>query len=338
MNDQLRQAKEYFKSKTSYAKLFQAFRKKYESLGRIGGTVPVENFSRKELAEIGQFFGLPEGHIRSKGFISLRDFENQIQHTRFSDVSLKHILDSYFGEAIISRREQVRVQEEKMHKFFQTQLAKFPSISFWLKYIMEQKRECRWILQLAEQEPTQFEHSVKLLTRAFDNLPKNAERLPLFSQRITGDPHSFDLHTDLGKMFLHLLTVHHGYTEVPSTTESINQLLQQYNIYRDDLLNFVTCANLIAETMDGVHPVWKAAARNHSVQIVPLRELIHLQSVHPAVGEVVCVVENSGVCSTLLDAKNSVPIICTNGQFTLATLMLMDLLVENGTILYYAGD
>lgn len=338
MNEQLRQAKEYFKSGTAYAKLFNAFRQKYESLGRIGGTVSVRDFTKKELEEIGRFFGIPDGQIREKGSISLRDFENQIQHTRFSELSLKNILDSYFGETIISKREQLAIREDHLNTFIQTLITQFPKLTFWFTYILEQKKEGRWILQLAEQDPVEFKRLVVLLDRAFENLPQKAERLPLFSQRITGDPHAFDLQTDLGRLFLYLLTISHGDTEFPTTTEEINRLLQRSNIYRDDLLNFVTCANVVAETKDGVHPVWEAATRKHSVQIVPLRELIDLTSVYPDIGKIVWVVENSGVCSTLLDDIPQAPIICTNGQFTLATLMLMDLLVENGAILYYAGD
>src|SRR5690606_16173925 len=106
-----------------------------------------------------------------------------------------------------------------------------------------------------------------------------------------------------------------------TTTEEINELLESYQIYRDDLLNFVTCANLIAKTVNGIHPVWEAAAIENSVQIVPLRELIAIEKVRPTVGNKVWIVENSGVCSTLLDHELTAPIICTNGQFTLASLM-----------------
>ncbi|MFD0954275.1 DUF2399 domain-containing protein [Virgibacillus natechei] len=95
-------------------------------------------------------------------------------------------------------------------------------------------------------------------------------------------------------------------------------MLQHYHIYRDDLLNFVTCANFCAEKTDGsVHPVWKAAAECNTVQNLPLRELVSLDRVYPAKGNDVWIVENSGVCSTLLDYEPAIPIICTNGQFKL---------------------
>lgn len=344
MESQLVEAIEFFKSEHVYDKLFKLFRKKYESLGRIGGTIPVKKFSASELEEIGRFFGLPGEQLETKGTIALRAFEEQMEHTRFNTISLKQLLDAYFGETILSKKEQQQAREKCLLNFFADQEKQYPELTFWLTFIQENKKEGRWIVQFAENYPNTFIELLKKLGCAFRSLPQEVERLPMFSQRITGDPHAFDLQTDLGRMFIHVLAVHRAEidekstVEIPTSTEEINVLLEQYQIYRDDLLNFVTCANLMAETGDGVDPVWKAAAKQNNVQIVPLRELIPLVSVYPGTGNVVWIVENSGVCATLLDYQPDAPIICTNGQFTLATLMLMDLLVKEGNVLYYAGD
>src|SRR5690625_4338651 len=145
-------------------------------------------------------------------------------------------------------------------------------------------------------------------------------------------------------MFLHVLTVDRldKQTEtsvlVPTHTEAVNELLNEYHIYRDDLLNFVTAAGLYAETVDGIQEVWASAVAQNTVQIIPLRELVPLTRVYPNSGDKIWIVENSGVCSVLLDKKPSIPIICTNGQFTLAAFILLDLVVAEGCLLYYAGD
>lgn len=344
MENHLQDAIAFFKSEAVYDKLFKAFRKKYESLGRIGGTIPVGDFSAREIEEIGSFFGLPGERLETKGLISLRDFEKQLEYTKFSGVSLKQILDGYFGETLLSKKEQRMARETWLREFLDEQQEQYPIISFWIEFIRERKKEGRWILQIAERDSAHFKRLLATLEKAFSSLPQHAERLPMFSQRITGDPHAFDLQTDLGRMFIHLLAVHRFkvegklLVEIPSSTEGINELLEQYKIYRDDLLNFVTCANLMAETDEGAHPVWEAAASQNTVQIIPLRELISLVHVYPAKGKVVWVVENSGICATLLDHDPRAPMICTNGQFTLATWMLIDLLVNDGSVLYYAGD
>ncbi|MFD1037073.1 TIGR02679 family protein [Virgibacillus byunsanensis] len=344
MDKQLQQAIHFFKSEQTYKKLFQLFRKKYESLGRIGGTVSVDEFSDVELDEIGSFFGVPGGRLKKKGSISVVGFEQQLQHTRFNSVGLKQLLDAYFGEIIVSKKQQRVEKEEKLRVMLVGLKERYEKVAFWLDYLLEKRGEARWMLAIAEKEPQRFEQLVGNLAKAVASLPESVERLPMFSQRITADPHAFDLHTDLGKMLLHVLALDSSDTAngdaviVPGSTEAVNELLQRYRIYRDDLLNYVTCAGFYAETADGPHPVWEAATRNNTVQIVPLRELVLLKRVYPSNGKDVWVVENSGVCATLLDYHPSASIICTNGQFTLAVLMMLDLAVEEGCVLHYAGD
>lgn len=345
MEQQLVEAVDFFKHANAYHPLFILFRKKYESLGRIGGTVKITSFSKKDVAEIGRFFGVPGEQLAKKGTISLVEFEKQLENTRFNAITLKDLLDAYFGEVILSKKEQQQMREASLVDFLNVQKNSFPGLVFWFDFLFEQKNENRWILKLAEHDPVKCTDMFELLHRAWAELPTEPERLPIFAQRITGDPHAFDLQRDLGKMFIHLLSVYEGkikeevsIVEVASSTEEINTVLENSLIYRDDLLNFVTCANLIAETKEGIHPVWKAASRERTVQIVPLREIVPCTAVYPSKGQVVWMVENSGVCATLLDYIPDAPLISTNGQFTLATLRLLDLLAENGCTLYYASD
>lgn len=339
--DIVQEAVRFFTNERVYGKVFRAFRKKYESLDRIGGTISVREFSAEELEEIGRFFGQPGDVLKKKGTISLLDFEKQLESTRFSGIGLKRLLDAYFGEEIISKKIQREQKEQARTLFFQELATAYPELAFWLLALPEQP-EGRWIVAAAEKTPDIFRANVGRLHRAFTSLPIEAERLPLFSQRIMGDPHAFDVQTDLGRMFLYLLASERaresGVLEVPASTEDMNELLQKYNVFRDDLLNFVTCANLLGETAAGVHPVWKVAAKENSVQLVPLRELAVLEKIYPASGHTVWVVENSGVCATLLDHEPTAPIVCTNGQFTLAAIMLLDFLVDSGATVYYSGD
>lgn len=344
MSEQLKEAVTFFRSEAVYRDLFKAFRKKYESLGRIGGTVSLRSFTDEEIAQIGAFFGLPGERMKEKGSVSLRGFEEQLAYTKFQAIPLKELLDAFYGETIRSNKEQQAIKEATLRRFFTDLRATFPDIAFWLTFLEAQRSEGRWIVQIAEKTPELFENYVAILHQAWKEKPTEAERLPMFSQRISGDPHALDMQTDVGRMWLHVLAVHQyeeGNTPslaVPSSTEAINALLQTYYIYRDDLLNFVTCANLLGETTKGTHPVWEAAVKEQTVQIVPLRELVSLIHARPVAGNIVWVVENSGVCATLLDYQRNAPMICTNGQFTLASWMLIDLLVQDGNVIYYAGD
>lgn len=344
MTEQLHQAVQFFKNEQAYDKLFKLFKRKYESLGRIGGTVPTSGFTTEELEVISRFFGVPSGQLQVKGIISLLMFNRQLEQTRFYHIDLKQLLDAYFGKKIISRKQQQIAREEKLRSFLHDERSKHPVLKQWFDFLLNIRGEGRWITRLAEKDPIYFKKLVALLAKAMLTLPAKAERFPMFSQRIIGDPHAFDMEQELGKMFLHVLSVDlwddqlETSLTVPTDTIAVNELLNEYHIYRDDLLNFVTAAGLYAETANGMQKVWKAAVGQNAVQIVPLRELVLLKRVYPPSGRKVWIVENSGVCSVLLDNVPNASLICTNGQFTLAALLLLDLLVEEGILLYYAGD
>src|SRR5690606_15335440 len=107
-------------------------------------------------------------------------------------------------EEVISKKLQREQREQERTRFFRELAIAYPEIAFWLLELPQQP-EGRWIVTVAEKTPDIFRTVLGQLHRAFISLPEEAERLPIFSQRITGDPHAFDVQTDLGRMFLHLL-------------------------------------------------------------------------------------------------------------------------------------
>src|SRR5699024_9440525 len=151
-----------------------------------------------------------------------------------SSVHLHQLLETYFKEPILSKREQQVIKEKKINAILTEVKETFGEIEFWIDELKKKKVDTRWIMQLIEKEPDDFRRLLQTIEKAFMNLPSEAERLPMFSQRITGDPHAFDLHTNVGRVFLHLLAVHQmtDDVEVPvakTSTEEINQLLGEYH-------------------------------------------------------------------------------------------------------------
>ncbi|QDI90842.1 TIGR02679 family protein [Salicibibacter halophilus] len=334
----LNEALRYFREKSGFGRLFPLFRKKIESLGRVGGTVTIMGFNDTEVEEIALFFGVSKAKLLEKGKVSLPDFEKKLEKTRFAGIGARELLEAYFGEKIISKREQQaqkREAEEQALVYWKNQ---YPGLDFWLDYVQERHPDTYWIYRLLESE--QLAAMMPVLHEAVQSLPDEPLRLPVFSQKISGDPHAFDLHHDLGKLFIHFLQVKRsGQGMATGGSEDITALLESFYILRDDITNDVTVANLLAENEVGsIHPLWQAAATYHSVLNIPLRELQHVSAVRPASSKRVWIVENSGVYSSLLDAVLDAPLICTHGQFKLAALRLMDKLVEEGVSLYYAGD
>ncbi|UFU00260.1 TIGR02679 family protein [Radiobacillus kanasensis] len=338
----LDEALKYFRGDTGYRRLFSLFKQKYESLGRIGGTVKIEHFTEDEHITVARFYATTVSDLKQKGKVSLESFEQKLHSTRFAGISLKELLEAYFKEPLVSNMERKRLKDHKQEQFFTQLESNFPRLTFWIDYLKNKTRDTYWIYRLMEESPESFKDKVYHLDSAFNLLPASLERLPMFSQRITRNPHAFDLNRNLGKLLIHLLSVDHYHSDsivIPTDSEGVNELLLTYGILRDDITNYVTCANLLAETEDGSHLMWEAAASTHSVLNAPLRELVDLTRIYPS-GEqkVIWVVENSGVYSSILDKIPKAPLICTQGQFKLAALLLIDLLVKEGCVLYYAGD
>ncbi|MDG5789881.1 TIGR02679 family protein [Evansella sp. AB-P1] len=352
MEKKLNDAQQFFLDYPVYRRLFLLFKKKYQSLGKIGGTVNVADFSSDDLEHLASFFGMTSAELleKGKGKVSLLAFERQLRRTKFEGISLVELLEHFFDEKILSNTE---VKNQKTIFFLETfkdLIGRFPEISFWLVYLKKKSADTYWIYRIIEEKPGRFNEYVSILHEAFENLPEEAERMPMFSQRISQNPHAFDINTELGKLWLHLLAVHDGGDEegdngrkVPSDSEGINLLLEKYRLFRDDITNFVTAVNILGETSEGVHPVWEAAVLKKvpSVLNIPIRELTSIIRAYLPDrfdGKNVWVVENSGVFSTILDRFPNAPLICTHGQFKLATLKLLDLLVKEGYHLMYAGD
>ena len=178
------------------------------------------------------------------------------------------------------------------------------------------------------------------------------QRLPVFAHEVTGDPHGFDPDRAQGRFLINALQFirrlqDEGYPVHPSPpAEEINELLGYFGIIRDDLLNFITCAGILAFDETGSpFGVWQSAWREGAVLNVPLRELIKTDTLAPATcsGEekAIFLVENSGVFSEIVDrfaGRPLPPVVCTHGQAKLAALLLLDRLVAGGSTLYYSGD
>lgn len=342
MPDELKTAVHYFKKIPVYTKLFVEFREKFISYGRLGGTVKINTYQEDELQELALFIGTTTDALQKRKTLKISDFEKALKDTKFEHISLLTLLETYFNETFFSRKEIMKQKLiEENERIIEWRMV-YTGLYEWFQVVQQRTMDVQWILRLMR-EPD-FESILNNLDRAIQLLPTDYERLPFFSQRVTGNPHTFDLHTVEGKLLLHVLRVN---SEMPSvdeleppisSTEEVNELLLKHLILRDDLSNDVSVTNLIGYANGVIHPMWQAACETKSAWNVPLREVLKLDKVHPVEGGRVYIVENSGVFSTLLDAKETAPLLCTHGQFKLAAFKVLDLLVIAGCELYYAGD
>ncbi|MED4228726.1 TIGR02679 family protein [Neobacillus cucumis] len=334
------------REEAGFHKLFKLFKDKYRSLGRIGGTVSTRSFTKKEMESIAGFLGQSADWLLEKGKISLLDFEQELTQTVFSGYSLLQLLEEVLEETIVTKQEENHLEKQKDQNFFQQLRLEYPEGSWWWDWIESKPPEARWIWSLYKQNPLDFFEKVTMVFKAFQETPSvtgKFERLPLFAQRTTGNPHYFDNGSLAGKLLIYCMYVDQqlkGLREagVPTATEELNELLSSYGLMRDDLWSFVSCRGFFAKGEMGTHPVWVGAAETETVLNVPIKELLKLKEVWPVKGNKVWIVENSSVCSTIVDEVPGAPIICTHGQFRAASWVLLNYLVESGCVLYYSGD
>lgn len=362
---QQKDAVTYFQQK-GFQRLFKLFIKKYQGLGRLSGSVTLNNLTLNEQETLSSFFR-KDYYNQKSATISFALFKKSLASTRFSSIDIKEFLNDYAGKDLLTKAEEIQIFESNKENFFSELDKKFSNVycKSWISHIKNKGAGSHGIHKAYNSNPEllkiHLEHIFTAITALTeDNQSGNRTtrfiRLPIFANQITSDPHGFDYDTEQGRFFVSALqfirqnrnAAHEYQTKLYS--EQITELLQNFGIVRDDILNFVTCAGILSFSKDNEKPlpIWKSAWEENNVLNVPLREMAHLNKSmvsyiyeNPVAPNIVFVVENSGVFSTILDQFEGTklpPIICTHGQFKLASLILMDLLVKNNTMIYYSGD
>jgi uncharacterized protein (TIGR02679 family) len=192
----LEEAVQFFRGERTFHRLFCEMRKKYESLGRIGGTISLYDFSSEEKEAIDSFFG------KEMSRVSLAAFEKQLQNTRFAGISLVELLSHYFGEPLVTKKEQQIEAEREKEAYFERLMNMDREHRDWIQAASKQR-----LVQLAyAQQREELETAFVAVCHALKHLPAPAYvRLPVFAQKVANDPHAFDLHTLAGKLLLSAL-------------------------------------------------------------------------------------------------------------------------------------
>lgn len=338
----------YLKGEPGFDRLLAKLIERYIQLGRIGGSVKLTDLQEREKEAFTTFFRKDYTH-QSSATISFSLFEKALKKTKYADLDMIDILEAYAGKEIVTKQEENKqYEQEKIETFVQLKES-YPHAASWLDYIQMKGKGTRFLHSLYDEDKRRFVQTLENVCHALRHLPNktNFERLPVFAQKVTKDPHAFDLDQEQGRALLHALQYQLYEENVidfmtnPLTSEEANDLLQAFHLLRDDILNFVTCTGLIGKVNQKESNMMKAANDEKAVLNLPLREVLKLTSCAPLYGNCVFVVENSGVFSTLLDRwsfPTPPPLICTNGQFKLAALLLVDLLVKEDVTIYYSGD
>lgn len=359
------QAAAFFRSQPGFTRLFELLGQKYRSLGRTGGSIRLLQLTVEERQALSAFFRINFEGEKSI-HISFSQFAVGLGQTRFSDIDVIELLQAYHGGQLLTNHEQLAAAETARQQFFaELRAVSRQSLSLlWLSGVEAKTPGTRRAQAVYEQGRPENIAVFRVVLSALDSLPADYLRLPLFAQQIAGQPHALDSNTGAGRLFIEALrVVKQGPGEAPkgetqeglTSVEQEAELLYSVKLLRDDLLNFVTCAGLVAydNQTGGRRPVayWQQAWEAGAVLNVPLREIVKYSVLVPAqrnnaaglTAKKVFIVENSGVFSAIVDKAAGEgyplpPLVCLHGQFKLASWAALDLLAAGCCTLYYSGD
>lgn len=107
---------EYFRNRPVYRKLFAKLKSKYESLGHFGGTVTLTGLTIQEKQELGGF--LQKDYTENKTVsVSAISLEKALKSSRFARLDWEEILEAYYGETLVGKKEQKLLETKRCEDF-----------------------------------------------------------------------------------------------------------------------------------------------------------------------------------------------------------------------------
>lgn len=349
--EKVKEASKYFKENKGYVRLFKALKNKYVSLGEIKGNVTITNPEELEKQALSGLMKKDYSKNRSIN-ISLKRLQEVIDESKFSGAKLKDIIEDYFKEEILTKKEKKKIYDEGIELFFARVLEKNKDedVYEYLEEIVQAKNDVYVFLkQHYNKDSKELEEALIHACNAINNLPEDKMRIPVFASKITKNPHSLDKSTLCGKIFVMLLCYINQISK-PQTTEEFAEVYYKNNLLIDDVSNMVLCKNVIGfqkiyQSQEGTgyerHEGLVAFAQYGEpiyLNLYNLSNIGFLEEYHDY-NEVI-VMENPAVFMEVSEKinKKDIPMVCTYGQVKLAGIVLLDMFIEQGYTIYYSGD
>ncbi len=274
--------------------------------------------------------------------------------------SLTELLTAFFSDGPLETKRELRDQQATRYTRFREQLEgialSLPDESLAHLWLTQGAYGLNWLFtrfkRLADGEPTQQDQClamVRHVASVINQLPTSGtyERLAVFAEHTSGDPHALDRNREAGRIFLYALTdlarLQRGEEQVPQNRTAEIQLYRDAGLLVDTVSSSVLVFHLAhASYVDGtLDPLIEAAGGR--VLLLPLRQVQEWQTC-ASTSEDVYVVENPQVFESLvavLATREQAPtLLCTSGWPSAAAYALLQQLIayHAGIRLHYSGD
>lgn len=276
--------------------------------------------------------------------INLNKFQERLDNTKFAGVNLKEIIENYFGEGVISNKENKQKYNDEIKKFFNEVLKEEENTfvyEFLKKIIDDKKVEYLNLKKYYNRDKVALKQALHEACKGINNLPDKNTRIPVFASKILGNPHGFDKKNLSGKIFVMLLGYIDG-RKSHKNNEELAELYYKYNLLIDDVSNMILCKNIIGIKDNGQeHDGMKGFSGTNEPLYLTIYNLSNITSIkNDGKYNKVMVMENPAVFMEVAEKCKikDFPMVCTYGQVKLAGIILLDLLVKAGFKIYYSGD
>lgn len=319
----------YLKSKKGLNRLFIKLKEKYISLGRYNGVVTLDKITKEESIDIGNLLGyrINEGETIK---ISYKEITKKILETKYRQFNWEELLNSYFNEKIINKKEKIELDDINEFKFFQEIIDNNKNNKYIdkLKNIINEKTDIyRLLKQRYNKDKEKLEVDLNNILLLLDNIPKEPTPLAVFAVT-TGNPHYLDLNTIECNLFLKFLS-YIKKEEYPKENEDKINLLSEINVYTDPISNYV-----ITYKLKG-NDILEKLSNDREILNLNLLNIINLKKIDTT-SKKVYIFENPAMLNSLHELD--VPIVITSGIPNLSLYKILEKLENNGNQLYYNGD
>lgn len=351
----------YFRERPVFGKLLRGFQEKYLSYGRFAGTVTLKNLKESDREDLEGFL-LRNYHGKKSASVSAESFEKALEGSRFAGISGKDVLELYFRGSMEGKKEQRQREDRQWTALLDCVKKEAGSLAAqWLDEISEAQSGFLPYLKKRDREAggnlIEAERLLTLGARILDALPAGkaqepsetpARYLAVFAAEITGNPHAFDADTKDGK-YLEMLVewyVRRTKTENGANGESRGfpafrkqRLYLKAGLLRDDVSNYALAAGIRARSKSGrIHAGMEGFLEEGEPVQIPLSAITGWKSASCR-GKRMYIVENPSIYAVLCGKwDRECGLMCMNGQPRFSSLLLLDLLAESGTEVWYAGD
>lgn len=359
----------YFRERPVFGKLLRGFREKYLSYGRFAGTVTLKNLKESEREDLEGFL-LRNYHGKKSASVSAERFEKALSGSRFTGISGKDVLELYFREPVEGRKEQRQREDRQWTALLDRAKKEAGALSArWIDEISEiQSSGFMPYLKRRDREAggnlDEAERLLMLGVQILDALPvgkapdpsgMSARYLAVFAAEIAGNPHAFDAGTKDGKYLEMLVEWYVRRTEVEAGANGEHggknsldrafpafrkqRLFLKAGILSDDVSNYALAAGIRACDRRGkLHAGMEGFLEEGEPVQIPLSVIAGWKSAS-CPGKRMYIVENPSVYAVLCGKwDRKCGLMCMNGQPRFSSLLLLDLLAQSGTEVWYAGD